>query len=51
MEKYGKETHKNPPGNFCPRVPIMHGIDSYSARPKYHLTIKKPRMYTFLRSS
>ena len=32
--------HKNPPGNFCPRVPIMHSIDSYLARSKYHLTIK-----------
>ena len=31
---------KSPSGNFCPRVPIMHAIGSYSARSKYHLTIK-----------
>ena len=35
-----EKNNKNPPRNFCPRVPIMHGIDSYSARSKYHLTIK-----------
>ena len=40
MKKYGKK-HKNPPGIFCPRVPIMHDIDSYSARFKYHLTLNK----------
>ena len=28
MEKYGKK-HKNPPGTFCLRVPIMHAIDSF----------------------
>ena len=27
-----EKEHKNPPGNFCLRVPIMHGVDSYSAR-------------------
>ena len=32
--------HKSPPGNFSARVPTMHGIDSYSARSKYDLTIK-----------
>ena len=36
MEKYGKEILK-PPGNFCSMLPIMHGIDSYSA---YLLTKK-----------
>ena len=36
-----EKKHKNPPGNFCPMLPIMHGIDSYSAGSKYHLTIKK----------
>ena len=35
-----EKKHKNPPGKFCSRVPIMHGRDSYSARSKYHLTIK-----------
>ena len=44
-----EKKHKNPLGNFCPRVPIMHAIDSCSARSKYHLTIKKPCMYAFLR--
>ena len=28
-------------------APMLHGIDSYLARPKYHLTIKKPGMYHF----
>ena len=36
-----EKKHKNPPGNVCPRVPIMHGINFYSAGFKYHLTIKK----------
>ena len=36
---------KSPPGNFRQRVPIMNPIGSCSARSKYHLTIKKPRMY------
>ena len=44
-----KKKHKNPPGNFCQRVSIMHPIGSCSASSKYHLTIKKPRMYAFLR--
>ena len=29
----------------------MHCINSYSARSKYYLTIRKPCMYAFLRSS
>ena len=45
-----EKNHRNPPGNFCPMVPIMNGIDSYSTRCEYHLTIKKPRMHAFLRS-
>ena len=36
-----EKNHKNPPGNLCPGVPIMHPIGSCSARSKYHLTIKK----------
>ena len=35
-----EKKHKNRPKNFCPSVPIMHGIDSYLARSKYYLTIK-----------
>ena len=35
-----EKKHKNPPGNCCPRVLIMHSIGSCSARSKYHLTIK-----------
>ena len=31
-------------------LPIVHGIDSYSAISTYHLTIKKPCTYAFLRS-
>ena len=34
----------------CSMTPIMHGIDSYSARSIYHLTIKKLCMYSFLQS-
>ena len=41
MVKYGKETG-NPPENFCLLLPIMQGIDYYSARSKYHSTIEKP---------
>ena len=33
--------HKNPPVNFCPRMPNMYGIDSNSARLKCRLTEKK----------
>ena len=36
---------------FCPRLPITYVLDSYSARSKYHLMIKKPLMYAFLLSS
>ena len=39
MGKYGKK-HGNPLGNFCSMLLIMHGIDSYSARSKSHITIK-----------
>ena len=35
-----EKKHENPPENLCSILPIMHGIDSYSARSKYHLTIK-----------
>ena len=42
-----EKKHKNPPGNFCPKVLIMHPIGSCSAGSKYHLSIKKPRMYSF----
>ena len=45
-----EKKQENPPDNFCSMLPIMHSIDSYSVRPKYHLTIKKPCMYAFLRS-
>ena len=34
-----EKRHKNRPGNLCSRVPIMHGIDSCSARSRSHLTI------------
>ena len=37
-----EKKHKIPPGRFCPRVTTIHAIDSYSARSKYYLTIKKP---------
>ena len=36
-----EKKHKNPFGNFCPGVPIMHLIGACLARSKYHLTIKK----------
>ena len=45
-----EKKHEYPHGNFCSVLRIMHGIDSYSARSKHHLTIKKPRMYAFLLS-
>ena len=32
-----EKKHEKP---FCSMFPIMHGIDSYSARSKYYLTIK-----------
>ena len=35
-----EKKHANPPGNFCSMLPIMHGIDSFSARSEYHLAIK-----------
>ena len=35
-----EKKHESSPGNFCLMLPIMHGIDSYSARSKYRLTIK-----------
>ena len=34
-----EKRHKNRPGNLCPRVPIMHGIDSCSARSRSHLSV------------
>ena len=40
-----ENTNENPPGNFCSMLPIIHGIDSYSARSKCYLAIKKPCMY------
>ena len=45
-----EKKHESPPGNFCSMIPIMHDIDSYSARSKYHLTIKNPCIYAFLQS-
>ena len=35
-----EKKHKNPLVNFCPMVPTVHVIDSYSARSKYHVTIE-----------
>ena len=40
-----KKKHKNPPVNFCPRMPIRHAIDCYSARSKYHLFIVCKHFY------
>ena len=48
--KNHREKHENPPRNFYSMVPIIDGIDSYLAKSKYHLTIKKSCMYAFLRS-
>ena len=50
-----EKKHKNPLGTLCSRVPIMHAIDYYSARSKYHLTIgnlvctylRSPRLWRF----
>ena len=39
MKKYGRE-HETLRGNFCSKLPIMHGVDSYLTRSKYRLTIK-----------
>ena len=36
-----EKKHESPPGNYCSMSLIMHGINSYSARCKYHLTLKK----------
>ena len=41
-----EKKHKNPPGNFRPRVPNMHAIDSYSTRSKYYL-----RMFGYILQS
>ena len=35
-----EKKHANPPGNFRSILPMINGTDSYSARSKYHLTIK-----------
>ena len=45
-----EKKHENLPGNFYPRVPIMHGMYSYLTRSMYYLTTKEPRMYALLRS-
>ena len=39
-----EKKQENSPGNFFSTLPIMHGIDFYSVRSKYHSTIKKPRI-------
>ena len=36
-----EKKHENPPEKFCSVLQIMHSIDSYSVKSKYHLTIKK----------
>ena len=48
MEKYGKET-KTLLEIFA-QVPVVHPTGFCLTRSKYHLTIKKPCVYTFLRS-